>query len=229
VAISLLERRLPHEKTLVDLQDKPEDFKALYAAACADPSMSAKVPILTTDDGDTLIESMVILEFLEDHGAAAAAQPKYTAEEMATARLWATLVPTWLNWFSVLRADPGSEAEAEAVEKLHAGLRAMDAFLETRSKGDGPFVLGEAFSLAECATAPFAQRLNSVLPGLRPELDVSKYLASEKLAHVARWMTAVCERPSCVETLPPKEELQTSYVRLMERFKAMPAGGAGGR
>ena len=176
---------------------------------------------MTTDDGGVLIESMVILEWLEDN-----AQQTYTAEEKATARLWATLVPTWLNWFSVLRADPGSDDESAAMEKLHAGLRAMDAFLEARSKGgDGPFVLGDSFSFAECATAPFAQRLNTVLPGMRPELDVSKYLASEKLRYVSRWMRAVCERPSCMQTLPPKEELQESYEKLMERFKAMPAGG----
>ena len=220
MAISLLERQLPHEKILIDLQDKPEDFKALYASACADPDMSAKVPIMTTDDGNTLIESMVILEYLYS-------DTKYTAEEMATARLWATLVPTWLNWFSVLRTDPGSDAENEAMQKLRAGLRAMDAFLETKCKGDGPFVLGDTFSFAECATAPFAQRLAAVLPGMRPSLDVSKYMATEKLSHVSRWMTAVCERPSCVETLPPKEELQESYERLMERMKAMAAGGGG--
>ena len=96
-----------------------------------------------------------------------------------------------------------------------------------KCKGDGPFVLGDTFSFAECATAPFAQRLAAVLPGMRPSLDVSKYMATEKLSHVSRWMTAVCERPSCVETLPPKEELQESYERLMERMKAMAAGGGG--
>jgi len=218
VAISLRELQLPHEKTLVDLQDKPEEFESLYRSACGDPTMSAKVPILAVEE-DVLIESMVIVEYLEEcHGVPRSAAAK------ARCRLWATLVPSWLQWFSVLRAEAGSDAEAAAVAKLRDGMRAMDRLLLDGAGGDGPFVLGSDFSLAEAATAPFVQRLVAVLPKLRPELgDPQQWIADDDLTRLSEWMSAVCSRPSCVETLPPAEVLQESYERLLERFKAMPA------
>ena len=147
---------MPHETMMVDLQQKPEAFTSLYASACGDPTMSAKVPILKTDE-TTLIESLVILEYLED------LQPsEFTAEQRARARLWASLVPSWLSWFTILRADAGSDAEAAAIAKVRDGLRAMDTFLDTTA--DGPFVLGSEFTMAEAATAPFISRLMLVLP-----------------------------------------------------------------
>lgn len=212
------ELQLTHKKTLVDLQDKPEEFVALYRSACGDPTMSAKVPILAVADDTVLIESMVIVEYLEEcHGV------PQSAAARARCRLWATLVPSWLQWFSVLRTEAGSEAEAIAVAKLRDGLRAMDRLLMDGA-GDGPFVLGSDFSLAEAATAPFAQRLVVVLPKLRPELgEPLDWIAADGLTRLSEWMGAVCSRPSCVDTLPPAEVLQESYERLLERFKAMPA------
>ena len=206
---------------MVDLQAKPDAFVALYASACGDESMSAKVPILQTAQDGVLIESMVILEYLDD----LIDSDKYSAAERARARLWATLVPTWLSWFTILRADAGSEEEASAVAKVREGLRAMDKFLSAGAEAaaDGPYVLGGDFSLAEAATAPFVMRLMNVLPGLRPELDPAVWLADDGLERLERWTRAVCARPSCVETLPPTTELQASYTKLLERFKAMGA------
>ena len=85
-----------------------------------------------------------------------------------------------------------------------------------------PFVLGETFSIAEAATAPIAMRLALVLPGLRPSLDTPlQWCEEDGLPRVARWMDAVCARPSCMETLPPPAELQASYKRMLERFASM--------
>ena len=41
---------------------------------------------------------------------------------------------------------------------------------------------------------------------------------------LAAWMEAVCSRPSCVDTLPPADEICDSYGKLVERMKAMSAG-----
>lgn len=216
MAISLLEHRLPHEKTLVDLSDKPDDFVSLYASACNDPTMSAKVPILQTDDGVTLIESMVIVEYLDDLQDCTRA---FTPEERARCRLWAALVPSWLSWFGLLRAESGSEEEAAAAAKLRGGLRAMDAFL-SETGGEGPFLLGDTFSAAEAATAPWVLRLMKVLPAMRPTLDPARWFDEDGLTRLASWVDAVCMRPSCIDTLPPPTELQTSYSRMLERIQA---------
>ena len=59
MAIALNERNIPHEKCLVDLQNKPENFTSTYARASP---ARAKVPVLEVGD-DVLVESMVILEY----------------------------------------------------------------------------------------------------------------------------------------------------------------------
>ena len=107
---------------VIDLQAKPEAFCDLYQQACTDPGMSAKVPLLETDDG-VLIESMVIVEYLEDQSAE---QSSLTAAQRARARLFATLFPAWMNWVGVLRAEPNSEEEAAAVAKLREGMRCVN-------------------------------------------------------------------------------------------------------
>ena len=60
------ERNIPHEKCLVDLQNKPENFTSTYARASP---ARAKVPVLEVGD-DVLVESMVILEYLDRESAA---------------------------------------------------------------------------------------------------------------------------------------------------------------
>ena len=185
----------------------------MYKSASGDENLSAKVPLLESDDG-VLIESMVILEYLED-----VAPSTLTPAQRARARLFATLFPGRLSSFGILKADAGSDEEATAVEKLRTDLRAMDAFLSASDEA-GPYLHGGEFSYAEYAAAPFAQRLAIVLPGLRPALGLDAWWESE-LPRLAKWMEAVCSRPSCVDSLPPAEEMMDSYTKMVERIKAM--------
>ena len=46
-------------------------------------------------------------------------------------------------------------------------------------------------------------------------------MEAEGLSRLAAWTRAVCARESCIDTLPPKEELIESYGKLIERMKAM--------
>lgn len=200
---------------MVDLQAKPDDFVALYASASADPTMSAKVPLIQDDD-DVLIESMVILDYLED-----IAPGELTARQRARSRLFATLWPGKLSSIGILKTEAGSEAEAQAVAKLRQDLRAMDAFL-SETNADGPYLHGSEFSYAEYACAPFAARLAVVLPGLRPELDPLQWMKDD-LPRLHGWFEATCARASCVDTLPPPDELTANYAKLVERMKAMAA------
>jgi len=227
VAITLAEHGLPHQTRLVDLQDKPEDFTSVYRDACADPEARAKVPILEgiSSDGTpfVLTESLVICDFIEE---AEAAKPR-TPTQRASARLFSTLFPQWLSYVPILKAEPGSVEEAKAVDALRAGLRAADAFLrkqdEQQLAAAGPFLLGNDFSLAETATAPFALRFVKVLPGLRPALQPEAIMAEEGLSRLSAWMGAVGARASCTNSLPPDDTLVESYARLLERMRATPA------
>lgn len=62
--IALIEKGLDFEVRKVDLNNKDDEFKALYASINPDPEAAAKVPILV--DGDSkLIESNLIVEYLD--------------------------------------------------------------------------------------------------------------------------------------------------------------------
>ena len=203
----------------MDLQDKPQNFTALYAAACADASMRAKVPILEVGDGDVLIESGVIVEYLED----LAPTSSLSVSDRAKARLFATLAQPALSVIPLLKADAGSDEEADAVVELRQKLQALDDYLVQHGDSAGPFLLGETFSLAECTLAPFAQRFAAVLPGLRPAIDPYALMTDSGLDRLSVWMKAVTTRESCVSTLPPAEELCASYSKLIERMKVASA------
>jgi len=213
----LRERRLAHDTELVNLQDKPANFSSVYTAACADESMRAKVPVLEV--GDTvLIESMVICEYLEELVPGGA-----SAMENANARLFAALAQPALSVIPILKVDAGSTEEAAAITELVAKLQALDQYLVRHGTAEGPFLLGESFSLAECTLAPFAQRFAAVLPGLRPALDPYAMMEAGGLHRLSEWMKAVTARESAVATLPPVDELVDSYGKIIERMKGAAA------
>lgn len=203
------------------MQNKPDDFVERYQQATSDPDLSAKVPLLELDGGDVLVESMVILDYLEE----VAPSVSYSASQRARMRMFANLFPGRLSSIGILKADANSEEEAAAVSKLRKDLKAMNDFLVATSES-GPFLCGDEFTYAESAAAPFAQRLAIVLPGLRPHLDPMRWLEDDGCDRLAKWMDAVCKRPSCVNSLPPPEEICESYGKLVERMKAMSAAKA---
>mmetsp|Transcript_30978 Transcript_30978/g.51342 ORF Transcript_30978/g.51342 Transcript_30978/m.51342 type:complete len:192 (+) Transcript_30978:198-773(+) len=185
----------------------------MHRRAMSDPDARGVVPVLEGDDGFVLAESMVILDYLED----IAPVESQTAEQRGRMRLFAALFPGRLSSFPILKADPGSDEEAAAVAKLRADLRLINTFL--LQTGPGPFLFGDAFSYAECAAAPFVQRLRVVLPGLRPELDLKVWVREDGLDRLDVWMDAVVTRPSCVNSLPPPQEVVESYGAMVERMK----------
>ena len=66
-----------------------------------------------------------------------------------------------------------------------------------------------------------------LLPGLRSELTdgpgspLDAWLAEDGLTRLKSWLEAVVTRPSCVDSLPPPEEVVSGYTKLLERIKAM--------
>ena len=68
---------------------------------------------------------------------------------------------------------------------------------------DGPFLLGEKFSIAECISAPWVQRFHHVIPHYRAEtlndIGVS--------GSISKWMEAVQKRSSVIDTGVPSGEM----------------------
>lgn len=208
----------------MDLQDKPDNFTSVYARALPKRER-AKVPLLefvAGEEGDPcplpIAESMVVLEYLHDLDGT----NLLSAREKATARLFAQMMPQWLSFIPLLRAD-NEDAKAEALQALLEGMDAADEFLRTHGSEEGPFVAGDRFSLAEMATAPFVLRFLVILPGLRPEFSPFEMLQSRGLDRLSTWMDAVRSRPSCTASLPPAEQLVEGYKKLLARMAAASA------
>mmetsp|Transcript_8668 Transcript_8668/g.17449 ORF Transcript_8668/g.17449 Transcript_8668/m.17449 type:complete len:179 (-) Transcript_8668:253-789(-) len=173
-------------------------------------------------DGDSppLVESLVITEYLEDRWPKMSEE---TAQQRAAVRLFVERFNSAMSFMALLRADEGSEAEADAREALIAGMKATDAFLrEYASNDQGPFFLRD-FALAEEACAPFALRFWHVLPAMRPQHAPAVLLDEHKLDRLKAWLEAVVERPSVKATAMAPDEIVSSYAKMLERMKAMAA------
>ena len=136
--ITLLEKRIPHDRVYIDLADKPDWFTAI--------SPLGKVPLLRVGD-EVLFESAVICEYLDEvtPGALHPADPLHKARHRA-----------WIEFASAtLDAIAGFYAakDEETFEQKRDVLQQRLSWLE-RHLGDGPFFSGETFSLVDAAYAP---------------------------------------------------------------------------
>jgi len=142
-------------------------------------------------------------------------------EDRAKMRLFSELCgSTFSSYFPFLKAGDDFN---DILETFKKGLTEADAFLET-SNPDGPFILGDQFTLAECTLAPFVQRLCVILPHFTgkngmPKVDPLKLCDDLDLKRVKQWIEAVCSRPSVVATGVPNEQLIKNTSRMLERFK----------
>jgi len=250
--LALLEKDVEFEHKIVDLQNKPDDFVALYASLHPEPTARAKVPILehcTTDSSPSslpsssspynvqLIESSVCAEYIAEAfpnsqgSALLPSLPRDKAIMRLLGEMWT--LSGMGNYFPLLLAGQaekeGEEAHAVEVEKMQKGMKLMDAFL--RQYGcdvkESPFLLKSGFCLGEVCLAPFVQRLLIVVPHWA---GVNLLEMAEKggWGRLRVWMEAVAGRESTIKSGGTKEETIKNYTRLLAMMKGGGVGGGGG-
>jgi glutathione S-transferase len=218
------------EASKVDLQDKPEWFKSLYAKANPVPGSAAKVPILEVvfphSSTQVLCESLVLVEYIaEVYGTNSILPP--TPLQRAHARLFSELCSPAFSYLPLLRAR-GDEAKTEAaLHELKRALSGAEKFLCVNGDSSGPFLFGERFSTAECTLAPFVQRACINLPHFMGKAYDPLFIAeAEGYSKLASWMRAVIERPSVKSTAVAPEESLTSVEMMLKRFADADAAAA---
>jgi glutathione S-transferase len=113
-----------------------------------------KIPAFETDDGQTIAESEVISEYLEDKFPRPALLPK-SAEARARVRSFTRfhdlyLDPPMRTLFRQTRARTRDEEKVnEALSDLNTRLDQLDAMLSAEG-----YAAGQDFTLADCALAP---------------------------------------------------------------------------
>ena len=114
------------------------------------PNPMGRVPCLATDDGLSLGESTVILEYLEDVFPSPPLMPA-SAEDRARVRLairvgeFYVAAPMQILLFQTNPAARKPDQVAEALTRMDAGLGWLEKHL-----GEGQYAVGDAFTLADC-------------------------------------------------------------------------------
>jgi len=218
----------------------------LYKRANPLPGARAKVPLLQIleetgeeegnekkKDDVVLCESLVVAEYVaevyskQEGGNYKGNILPHTPKDRATMRLFTELCGSSLSYFPLLRVLGNAEEFESALSKFKEDLVSVDAFLSSMSVGgEGPFLFGSQFTLAECNTAPFVSRCCTVLPAFTSKSDdtvVDPMTICDEMGlnRLKQWMDAVIQRPSVIATGVAKDDMIQSTSNMLERFKAM--------
>lgn len=175
VLVGLYENETAFTPKLVNLGDA--DSRAAFLALWP----VGKFPVLEdTVRGAVVPESSIILDYLDLHRPAAVRFTPADPEAAWRTRLWDRLIDSYIHYpmqrvvADRIRApdarDPQGVAEAKAQMATGCGL------LE-RQLAQGPWVMGEAFGLADCAAAPALHYADRIAPLAPSYPALAAYLA----------------------------------------------------
>jgi glutathione S-transferase len=180
--IALTEKGVAHERTYIDLADKPAWFREL--------SPLGKVPLLVVNGETALFESAVICEYLEETEPGRRLHP---ADPVARARhrAWIEFASATLNDIWGFYTAPN----AAAFEKKQSDLAGKFQWLE-KALGDGPYFAGSAFSLVDAAFGPVFRYFDV----FERHLVLDLFETTPKLR---AWRGALAVRPSVRDAVSP--------------------------
>lgn len=171
--LALQEKGLDHEHIEIDLRNKPADFMAI--------SRYGKVPALF--DGDRhLYESAIINEYLDEQYPDPPLMPEAPAER-AYARIWIDFANTRMMPASARIAYGKTDADRQAARDELATHMATVA----QELGDGPWFLGQQYSLVDVTYVTFHARMERYAGVAIPD-------------NVRAWLQRIAERPAYLRT-----------------------------
>ncbi|MBC8026745.1 MAG: glutathione S-transferase family protein [Steroidobacteraceae bacterium] len=194
--ITLAEKGLDPEQVEVDPRNKPAELVALGAFG--------KVPVLAIQ-GRMISESAVICEFLDEIFKLSPLMPSEPTQR-AEARMWIRFADTRLypHTQQLLYAAPAAE-RPRLVRELQDDLSSMDEFV---SRLQGPYWLGERFSLVDATMLPWFEQC----------IVIERYRGfawPEHLTALRRWYARAAERPSVRAVGQSPEFYERAYGALI--------------
>lgn len=199
-----------------------EDLRELYPGfmTC---SPHGRLPALD-NDGEHVLESQILLEYIHEAFTGPPLLPT-TPYLRAQVRYWTRHVDlNIVPHFDRLLSATDAESRARERAALFQGLSDFEAAMAPEA--EGPFFLGDDFSMADIALAPWWQRMCSVLRAYR-KFDPSA------CPRLQAWFEAVEARPSFQRTVVDPERLIEEFadcadIEESNRFRRAQGGFAGG-
>ena len=198
----MIEKEIPFELTEVDLRNKPDWFLAV--------SPYGKVPVIV-DDGQTIYESAIINEYLDEKYKSIPMMPEAPVER-AKARIWMDYCTNkYLTLSRKLLVDHGNEElQTENKKKMKESLIYIEQECFEKN-ANGPFWLGNNISLVDLHYAPFFERF-----GAFKELFGVEW--PEECIKISDWWSAIQKRDSYKMTVLPTEEHVDLYRSIMQNM-----------
>ncbi|KAJ3369291.1 Glutathione S-transferase U1 [Allomyces arbusculus] len=193
----------------IDLSNKPEWYTATI-------NPRGKVPALRLGaSGPILIESALIAEYLYQAGGRTdvlLSNPEDAHTRYAASRVTEAVNDVFLPAFYALLREHDTEKQPAATAKLLSAVHDVGAVLDA----EGPFAVGNEWSVADTLAAPFLARL-VVLKHYRGfDLKDAATARDENSARFVRWATALLEREAVKKTTAPAESLVKAYAKYAE-------------
>jgi glutathione S-transferase len=172
--IALYEKEVPFEPVIVDFGDEAS------AAAFRVVWPWAKMPVLRDEARDrTVAESTIVVDYLEAFHPGTARLVPADPDLAWQARMWDRVFDHYvqepMQKIVLDRLRPAGMRDAFGVEQAMRQLREAYALLERQIEGRA-WMLGDAFSLADCAAAPALFYADTVVPLGPTEKNLASYL-----------------------------------------------------
>ncbi|KAF9434568.1 hypothetical protein BGZ76_007796 [Entomortierella beljakovae] len=204
--IALDETKTEHEVIPIDLNvPRPEWY-------LKDINPYGQVPALKVDDKDIILESLFVAEYVSDlHPEAGLfpSDPLQRAQIRYLIHHYGARVQTVHHkaTFTTNTTEAAKHYEDLIVELEKFNKLLLNA---DRKGSEGPYFLGEKFTFADLAIAPFATRwfLLSEFNENNKEITAEKY---PQLKRFLEWKEAIRTRPSVLKAAPSKELLVEKY------------------
>jgi glutathione S-transferase len=191
VLIALHEAGTAFEPIIVDLNNEAHrnEFKKVWPIA--------KFPVLRDEArNQTIPESSIIIEYLDQHYPGRTklipADPELALQTRLQDRFFDLHLHTHMQKLVADKLRPEGQKDALGVEQARAQIRLAYDIIEREIAGK-TWILGEQFTMADCAAAPALFYSNKLIP-LEPE-------HRQTATYLARLMT----RPSYARTLKDAE------------------------
>ena len=154
------------------------------------------LPVLELDDGSFLVESLAIINYLEDRfpdGALTSGTPEQKGHARDIERIVDLRVAGPMNGYVHARKSPlGLPPDPERAAQIEAAIQVPLDYLEGLLDDGRPLLLGEQVSIADCtlqASLQFLRFIEADLFGSRPRLRAwdERYRQRPAAAAVLKW------------------------------------------